>query len=108
MKTKIIAYALHFTSFLLENGVKPNKVILFGSVATGEADTESDVDVFVEADNERNIYSMKRLFERTHGEKWRLKGISNPLSVRVGSLDKWPEIKRSIQSYGIMLYGKYS
>ena len=39
-------------------------------------------------------------------EIWSLKGISNPIKVEVGNLDKW-KLKRSIISDGIVLYGKY-
>ncbi|MBI3051849.1 nucleotidyltransferase domain-containing protein [Candidatus Woesearchaeota archaeon] len=110
MKNKVVAYALHFTSFLLESGIQPHRVILFGSVATGESDKESDVDVFIDTDksDETGIRNALKIFEKTFGEKWALKGVSNPLSLRIGELDKWPGLKRSMQSYGILLYGKYA
>ncbi|MBI2971421.1 MAG: nucleotidyltransferase domain-containing protein [Candidatus Aenigmarchaeota archaeon] len=110
MKNKMIAYALDFTSFLLENGIEPKRVILFGSVVTGEFDRESDIDVFIDTDKpeEKEIKNVLKVFEKTFGEKWGLKGISNPLSLKVGNLDKWRSLKRSMQSYGIILYGRYN
>ena len=46
----MIAYALDFTSFLLENGAEPRRVMLFGSVVAGTFDRESDVDLFIDID----------------------------------------------------------
>lgn len=110
MRNKMIAYALDFTSFLLENGVEPKKVILFGSVVTEEFDRESDIDIFIDIDEseEKKIRNILKIFDKTFGDKWRLKGIQNQLSLKIGSLNKWPDLKRSIQSYGILLYGKYN
>ena len=34
--------------------------------------------------------------------------MENPLSLHVGDLNAWPRLKRSIQSYGLLLYGPYS
>jgi len=110
MRSKIAAYALEFTSFLLESGIEPRKVILFGSAVTGEFDRESDIDIFVDMNRtqEKNVRSALKMFESAFGEKWRLKGVSNPLSVKVGNLSNWHDLRRSIQSYGMLLYGKYS
>ena len=110
MKSRMIAYALDFTSFLLESRVEPKKVILFGSVVTGESDRESDIDIFIDIDEseEKKIRNVLKIFDKTFGDKWRLKGVQNQLSLKVGNLEKWPKLKRSIQSYGILLYGKYS
>ena len=109
MRNKMIACALDFASFLLESGVEPRRVILFGSVAAGEMDKESDIDIFIDIDEpeEKKIRGILRIFEGVSGEKWRLKGVNNPLSLKIGSLKRWPELKRSIQSYSILLYGKY-
>lgn len=112
LKNKLFGYALHFTSFLLESGVEPKRVILFGSVARSEADKESDVDLFVDMSDEAEemVRSAQKIFSQTFGEKWSLKGVLNPLSVVVGDLDskKWQHLKRTMQSHGILLYGKYT
>ncbi len=107
-KNKLIAYALDFVSFLLEHSINLKKAILFGSVVTEESDKESDLDIFLETDEvERRIQRLLTEFENTKGENWRLKGIENQISLKIGDLEKWPKLKRSIQSYGLLLYGKY-
>lgn len=114
-RNKLIAYAVHFASFLVEHGVKARGIILFGSVASGEFDKESDIDVFVDAErgakeiDERSISGLLSNFEKTVGERWRLKGITNELSVTVGDINSkgWEDIRRTVQSYGITLYGQY-
>jgi predicted nucleotidyltransferase len=85
--------------------------VLFGSVASGEFDRESDIDVFVDADKTEGkaVLGLLSSFEKTFGEKWRLKGIANQLSVTVGDLNskEWEDVRRAIQSYGLTLYGQY-
>ncbi len=112
MRNKLIAYAMHFASFLVERGVAARRIILFGSVSSGEFDKESDVDIFVDSDKneEKAILGFLATFERTFGEKWKLKGVNNQLSVTVGSIHskEWEELRRTIQSYGILLYGQYN
>lgn len=111
MGNKLLAYAAHFASFLLESGIDVDMIIAFGSAASGEFDKESDVDLFIEADTakEKSIMAVKKVFESTFAERWRLKGIENPLSILVGSLKsaKWEDLRRSIQSNGIVLYSHY-
>jgi len=109
-RNKLIAYAMDFASFLLENDIEPRKIILFGSVVSGEFRKESDVDIFIDTDNpkEDKINSILRIFDSTYGERWKLKGISNSISLKMGDIEKWPELRRSLQSYGIMLYARYN
>jgi predicted nucleotidyltransferase len=107
----LVAYAMDFCSFLLKSGVggEIEKIILFGSVPRGDFDEESDVDIFIEADErlEDRIEKLLETFERSEVcEKWRLKGVRNPISIKVGSLKAW-DIYESIVSTGIQLYGKY-
>ncbi|HLD97437.1 MAG TPA: nucleotidyltransferase domain-containing protein [Candidatus Nanoarchaeia archaeon] len=109
---KLIAYAMHFASFLVERGVKAKKIVLFGSVASREFDKESDVDIFIDTEksvSKSEILGLQSSFEKTFGEKWRLKGIANQLSTTVGDLNskEWEDIRRTIQSYGVTLYGQY-
>ena len=115
MRNKLIAYAMHFASFVIERGMKARSIILFGSVASGEFDKESDIDVFVDVEGgkrelgERNVLGLLSSFEKTFGEKWKLKGVTNQLSITVGDINskEWEDIRRAIQSYGITLYGQY-
>lgn len=112
MRNKLIAYGMHFASFIVENGIKVRRLLLFGSVASGEFDKESDVDIFVDTDKREanNVTSLLRSFEKTFGEKWKLKGIGNRISVTVGDLNskEWEDLRRTVQSYGIVLYSKYN
>ncbi len=112
MRNKLIAYAMHFASFLVESGINAKRIILFGSIASGESDKESDVDLFVDArkSEEKRVLGILNNFEKTFGEKWKLKGVNNQLSLTVGELDsdEWEDLKRTIQSRGIVLYGHYN
>ncbi len=112
MRNKLIAYAMHFASFLIEKGINAKRILLFGSVASGDFDDKSDVDIFVDIDKrkEKDVLGLVSGFEKAFGEKWRLKGVNNQLSVTIGSIASkdWEDLRRTIQSYGIMLYGPYS
>ncbi len=112
-RNKLIAYAMHFASFLVEQGVKARKIVLFGSVASGEFDKESDVDIFIDTEesvSKGGVLGFQSSFERTFGEKWKLKGVDNQLSVTVGDINsnEWEDLRRAIQSRGITLYGQYN
>jgi len=108
----LIGYALNFASFLLDSasGKKINKIILFGSVARGDYTAESDVDIFVDAQSvlSNEIEKSLSLFYASQaGNIWKLKGVKNEISLKVGNLAKW-KLRREIISSGIMLYGKYT
>lgn len=107
----LIAYALHFASFLLDTvkgSGKIKRIFLFGSVARGDFTKESDIDIFVDTDEkiEGEVEKARKLFMMSQAQRtWELKGISQELSLKTGNLDEW-ELKRSIISDGILLYGK--
>lgn len=110
-KHELIAYAMDFCSFLLrsEIGKDIDKIILFGSVARGDFDTESDIDIFIDTDKkiEGNAKKILKTFEISQtNEKWRLKGLKNPLSLQVGKIEEW-KLYRNVISSGIILYGKF-
>ena len=110
---KLIAYAMDFSSFLLKSGIAGDikNIILFGSVARGDFDSESDIDIFVDTEKGREVKNevakLLSTFEKseTH-EKWELHGLKNSISVKTGELERW-ELYRSIITCGILLYGKY-
>ncbi len=117
MNYKLLSYALDFTSFLvqeLDQGLeKVTAVILFGSVARGEAAAESDVDIFVdtlERDLEKKVKKITREFyhSRKYTEYWKLLGVQQEIKCMVGKLSEWKSLERSIISSGLTLYGKYS
>lgn len=108
------AYASYFAYYLLLNFKEEiDKIILFGSVARGEAGKESDVDIFVELKKNKNAEKdIKRIIEDFYKSRealiFKTKGINNRINVIAGKLDDWKELKKSIESNGIILYGKYS
>lgn len=108
-RRKLISLALNFAAFLLDR-IEVKSVILFGSVAKNTFDKESDIDLFIETDkkNEDKIKNILELYKKTKEyEKFKLGGIENELSIKCGSLNEWKDLKRSIISNGIILYGKY-
>jgi predicted nucleotidyltransferase len=111
-KNEFIAYAMDFVSYLLSKSESINRIILFGSVARGDFDEDSDIDIFVDSD-EKKEKIIKVILEDYYKTKkyneWKLKGIDNEISMIIGSLEseEWKDLKRSIMNNGIILFGKY-
>lgn len=113
---ELIAYASAFVSFVIRKLKlgSISEIILFGSVARGEAGRESDIDLFFSLEgnqNEKEIKKiiddeLKRFYKSKISQIWILKGIKNQINANVGRLDEW-KLKRSMISDGICLYGKY-
>ena len=111
-KENLIAYAMSFISYLFDKDIskKVNRVILFGSVARGNFDEQSDIDLFIDSDDHisEEFEKILSFFEKTETHrKWELKGLKQKVSLKVGNLDEWKSLKRSIISDGILLYGKF-
>jgi predicted nucleotidyltransferase len=111
-KETLISYAEGFVSFLLDTEIskKIDRIILFGSVARGDFDKESDVDIFVDTDKEidNDIEKILDLFKESETyKKWKMRGVVNDISIKTGDLEKW-SLRRDVISNGIILYGKYS
>lgn len=110
----LIAYAMDLASYLIQNIEEKNdikSIILFGSAARGDYGKNSDVDIFIDTNNkEIEKISWKIVSDFYKSVKftkyWKLLGIKNEISLKVGELDKW-ELKDSVISDGITLYGKY-
>lgn len=112
-KHELISYSMDFSSFLLRSEIAADikRIILFGSVARGDFDDESDIDLFIDTDHKKNIEPVaKRVlksFEMSDtNEKWKLKGLKNSLSLQIGQIEKW-DLYRSAISSGILLYGRF-
>jgi predicted nucleotidyltransferase len=93
---------------------KVKRIILFGSVARGEESDESDIDIFVDVfSNEKSVeleikkIALDFIKSLKYEKYWFLKNIRNEIKVKVGKLDSWKELKNSIISNGIVLYGKF-
>jgi len=114
---KLIAYSYDFVSFLLEKTKylnKINSIILFGSVACGEAGKTSDIDIFIDIISkdkkiENEIKKIKENFYDSikYKKYWKLKNIVNEINVIIGKIDEW-KLKDSISGEAIILYQKYS
>lgn len=113
MNESLIGVGMDFAAFLmfdkeLQKVVK--MIVLFGSVASGDADEESDIDLFIEApeksaDAVRERYKLWTL--STRAEFWRAQGIQQEISIHIGELKKWKHVHRFAISNGLVLYSKY-
>src|SRR3989344_2329987 len=112
----IKAYASYFVSYLL-NEVKDfsdiSSIILFGSAARDDATKKSDVDLFIDvkANNKKIEKEINGIVESFYKSReallFRTKGIDNKINLIIGKIGEWKELKDSIESYGIVLYGHY-
>ncbi|MEA2054802.1 MAG: nucleotidyltransferase domain-containing protein [Candidatus Thermoplasmatota archaeon] len=108
------AYASTFASFLLrklEDKISDiDAIILYGSVAKGEATKESDVDIFIDTKKDFRE-EIREITEKFYGSReamlFKAKGTESEINTKVGELKEWTELHRSIASTGITLWGKY-
>lgn len=116
MNYKLLSYALDFASFLIQELDKSMEqvkaIILFGSVARGEATAESDVDIFVDTGDKNIEKKIKKIVDefyqsRKFTDYWKLLGIRQEIKCVVGKLSEWKSLERSIISGGITLYDRY-
>jgi len=113
-RNELIAYAMDFASYLISKigDGKIQRIILHGSIARGDFDDKSDIDLFIDADKKiiEMVEKIKQDYLKTRKFKeWRLKGVEKEISIITGRLDsnEWKNLKRAIMNTGITLYGKY-
>lgn len=78
-------------------------------------DENSDIDLFIELysnDNKDNILkqsnlALKEFLKSENYNLWKLRNVDNVINCFVGTLKKQTDLKRSLISEGIVLYGKY-
>ena len=108
----LISYAEAFVSYLFRIGsIKDcdiRCIYLFGSVARGDFDKESDIDIFIETNVKGNLKSItdraiKHFYNSDEKKKFSLMGIENDIKVMQGKLEEW-ELKDSIENDAIVLY----
>lgn len=112
---ELISYALDFASFLVQNIKDKNKIkaiILFGSVVRGEADKESDVDIFIDTTDKKLEDEIKKIKEKFFDsvkfkDYWNLLGVKNDINPMVGDLTKW-KLRDTMLGSAIVLYQHYS
>ncbi len=84
-------------------------VYLFGSVARGDFDESSDIDVFVDTSYqiEKDVQDALKSFGTTQRVKWHPKQVKQDIKVVCGNLtsETWKELLGEIQDHGIMLFG---
>ncbi|MDO8508776.1 MAG: nucleotidyltransferase domain-containing protein [Nanoarchaeota archaeon] len=117
MKSELIAYAIDFVSFLIQKIKEKSEIkqiILFGSVSREEAQSNSDIDIFIDVIKEdksleKKIEKILDNFKESTKYKnyWKPLGIENEISLKIGQLEKWPSLKSSMISNGITIYGKF-
>ncbi len=110
----IQAYASTFASFLMrklgDNIKNIDGIILYGSVAKGNAMKTSDVDIFIDAkkDLKKEISDIIDEFYKSRDALlFKARGIENEINVKTGELKNWKDLHMSITSTGITLWGRY-
>ena len=113
-KTEIYSYVYDFLSRLIERLEEDSirSIIVFGSVARGDFDKESDVDIFIDTAKEDVSSMVKKALNEFYSHSrgtWVLRGIENQIVPIVGDLnsEKWSNLKKEIISNGIVIYGRY-
>lgn len=116
IRNAVLSYVYDFVRILSEKAADDiQDIILFGSVARGDFDMGSDVDIFVNVPSAREKSVEKRAleaqneFELYSERTWKLRGINLPIRCIVGNLGsaRWSELRREIISSGVSLYGPY-
>lgn len=87
---------------------QPDKVILFGSHARGDATENSDIDILVISDREKDLPRYKRGFD----VRLKLGKISTPLDIMFythADIERWKNVRQSFSATalreGVILYG---
>lgn len=111
----IYSYLYDFIRFLMAHA-EPVEIILFGSVARGDFDENSDIDLFINVKDKHKQKEMEKIVKQSQKEfetaalySWSLKGVGFPVKVIVGDLDspRWSALRREIISTGKVIFGKY-
>src|SRR3989344_5612111 len=105
-----IIAASYLISSISEDDLKYlHNVVLFGSVVHGNATNESDIDIFFDMDvSKRKEVRLRSTLNKSAEQfylsnlalEFKLRGISNELSIKVGNLKKWPDLAKNISSSG--------
>ena len=117
MPENSLSYASYFVSYLInkiDSLDNIHKIILFGSVARGEDTKESDIDIFIEVEKSTKIFekNLNKLTDDFYKSRESLifknKGVDNKINLIIGRINEWKDLKKSIESTGVILYGGYT
>ena len=112
----IKSYASYFVSYLLKeikNTDNIKSIILFGSAAREESNKDSDIDIFIDIFKEDKRFDilinkiLQGFYLSREALMFKAKNIDNKINIIAGKLDEWEDLKKSIESIGITLYGNY-
>lgn len=114
-QSRILSYASTFVTYLIrtlqENIRDVDAIILYGSVAKGEASGESDVDIFVDTKDGEVIKIIERIskefLDSREAALYKMEGMGNEINIKVGELQQWKDLHHSIMNSGIVLWQKY-
>ena len=90
-RNELIALAMEYASYLMHNMPNINNIILFGSVARGDFDKKSDIDIFVDVANpgKKDEDCVRKLTDNFYNtkcfEKWKLLGMQKDFSAMMRS-----------------------
>ena len=65
MKTTITNKEIESVKNKIIKEINPRRIYLFGSMANGTANDDSDLDLFIEIDNTSDIFRVKKLLNKT-------------------------------------------
>ncbi len=107
----LISYAYSFVSFLFADSriaeAKIKTVYLFGSVARGDFDRNSDIDIFIDSESKeigKHVeMAMSKFLKSDEWKKFRLMGIENEIKTMHGDVKEW-ELYESVKNDGLVLY----
>jgi predicted nucleotidyltransferase len=112
-----IAYVENALSFIfLDSGINDfiKSVYLYGSAVRGELKKDSDIDIFIDCNAEREEFvqgtvkaALSRFYRSKDYDKWKLFKFEHRISAQSGELMAW-QLKTSIMAEGILLYSKKS
>ena len=102
VNTEIVAITKKFTDVLIKNGIRVEKVILYGSYASGKAHSDSDIDLaIVSPDFGKDRHEeLKKLLQLA----WRIDPRIEPIPISSTSFNNtWLPIIYEIRQRGIEL-----
>ncbi len=113
MNNTIVAYLLDIVRLFFDScKEKPRSIIVYGSIVRGEEDKESDIDLFIDC-QEDTQYIREKFNSAIESIKkrdlWKIRGINYPVSFVCDDINKskWIPLKHEMMRDAIVLYDKF-